>query len=51
MRIARVEVYEMAMPLLGPPEKLQLLKRNMYFDAGFTYVKESITVTHPEQIR
>ena len=48
---ARAEVYKVAMPLLGPPEKLQLLKWNMYFDAGCTCLKESLTVIHPEQIR
>ena len=48
---ARAEAYEVAMPLLGPPEKLQLLKWNMYFDAGCTCVKESSTVAHSEQIR
>ena len=45
---ARAEAYEVAMPLLGPPEKLQLLKWNVYFD---NYVKESSTVAHLEQIR
>ena len=48
---ARAEAYEVAMPLLGPPEKLQLLKWNMYFDADCTCLKESSTVIHPEQIR
>ena len=48
---ARAEAYEVAMPLLGPPEKLQLLKSNMYFDADCTCLKESSTVIHPEQIR
>ena len=48
---ARAEAHEMAMPLLGTPEKLQLLNWNMYFDAGYTCVKESSTVAHPQQIR
>ena len=48
---ARAEAYEVAMPLLGPSEKLPLLKWNMYFDAGCTCVKESSTVAHPAQIR
>ncbi len=48
---ARAEAYEVAMSLLEPPEKLQLLKWNMYFDTGCTCLKESSTVIHPEQIR
>ena len=43
---ARAEAYEVAMPLLRPPEKLQLLNWNMYFDSGCTCVKETSTVAH-----
>ena len=48
---SRAEAYEVAMPLLGPPEEIQLLKWSTYFDACCTCVKESSTVAHPEQIR
>ena len=48
---ARAEAYEVAMPLVRPPEKLQLLKWNMYFESGCICVKETPTVAHPEQIR
>ena len=38
---AGAAAYEVAMPLLGPPEKLQFLKWNMYFDADCTCVTVS----------